>query len=218
MAPINPVLQLCGKGMQAEAEGRAADAEELFRQAWKVATDDYDACVAAHYVARHQKTPDDTLRWNQECLDRADRVGDDRVRGFYPSLHVNLGRAHQELGHRENALDHYRRGRDCIKDVPPGPYADGLRFAIAVGLRATGESMPDSRDDLAELIALLCARANLPALGILIPAYLGDLGTADDHAKLLTAMHMVHGGRSLGDDELALLRRAIAARSRPATA
>ncbi|MFI0785470.1 hypothetical protein ACH4Q6_07735 [Streptomyces lydicus] len=84
--PELPVVRLCVEGMQAEAEGRAEAALELFQRAWDTATDDYEACIAAHYLARHQKSPEDTLRWNQECLDRADRVGDERVRGFYPSL------------------------------------------------------------------------------------------------------------------------------------
>jgi hypothetical protein len=50
-------------------------------QAWEKRKDDYDACVAAHYVARHQ--------WNQESLDRADAVNAESVQGFYPSLYLN---------------------------------------------------------------------------------------------------------------------------------
>jgi hypothetical protein len=47
----------------------------------------------------------------------------------------------------------------------------------------------------------------------LLPPYLGDLGTPEDHTRLLTALHMVHASRSLSDDEQALLRTAIARRS-----
>lgn len=205
----NPVILLCGQGMQAEADGRADDAHALFREAWDAATDDYEACVAAHYVARHQKTPQDTLHWNRECLNRADLVGDDRVSGFYPSLHLNMARAHEELGERAESHEHYRRAAERIGDTPPGPYQDGIRFAVATGLRATGTATPSGPDALAELLAKLCARAALTPLGLLLPSYLGDLGTAEDHAKLLTALHMVHAGRSLPEDELALLRQAI---------
>ncbi|MFD8491764.1 hypothetical protein [Amycolatopsis sp. NPDC059657] len=208
MEPGNPVVLLCGQGMQAEAEGRADDAHALFQQAWDAAADDYDACVAAHYLARHQKTPQDTLHWNQECLRRADLVGDERVSGFYPSLHLNMARAHEELGERAESHAHYRQAADRIQDTPAGPYQDGIRFAVAKGLRATGEPAPDGA--LAELLAKLCARADLTALGLLLPSYLGDLGTAEDHAKLLTAVHMVHASRSLPEDEQALLRQAIA--------
>ncbi len=60
-------------------------------QAWEAPTDDYEACVAAHYEARHQEGPQDALHWNQEALARAEVVGDDRVRSFYPSLYLNMG-------------------------------------------------------------------------------------------------------------------------------
>jgi hypothetical protein len=190
--------------MRAESEGRAADAHALFRQAWYAATDDYDACVAAHYLARHQSTPEDTLRWNKECLDRADRVGDDRVRGFYPSLHLNMARAHAELGDQDQARVHYRRTAECLDDAPPGPYREGIRFAAAAGLRSADEAPA-----LPVLLSMLCARTDLTALGLLLPPYLGDLGTPADRTALLTALQMVHADRALPEDEQTVLRQAI---------
>ncbi|MEU4560663.1 hypothetical protein AB0F72_19980 [Actinoplanes sp. NPDC023936] len=94
----NPVLKLCQEGMQAEAEGRLPDARALFEQAWAARTDDYDACVAAHYLARRQDDPAEILRWNQEALRHADAVGDDRVAAFYPSLLVGVAMAHEQRG------------------------------------------------------------------------------------------------------------------------
>ena len=215
MDPMNPVIQLCARGMQAEAEGRPEDAQALFLEAWQAGTNDYDRCIAAHYVARHQRTAEDRLRWNQECLDRADAVGDDRVKGFYPSLHVNLGQAHQELGDRQAAHRHYAQAAVRIDDAADGPYREGLRYATKAGLSATSDNPPPEPTELGELLAKLCARGDLPALGLLLPAYLGNLGTADDRARLVTAMHMVHAGRSLLDEERALLRSAIAAMAKP---
>src|SRR5688572_12571920 len=116
MDPMNPVVQLCARGMQAETEGRQEDAKALFLEAWQAGTNDFDRCIAAHYVARHQRTAEDRLHWNQECLDRADAVGDERVKGFYPSLHVNLGMAHQELGNRQASHRHYAQAATCIDD------------------------------------------------------------------------------------------------------
>ncbi len=60
--PENHVVRLCVRGMGAEARGEEDEARRLFLQAWDEATDDYEACIAAHYVARHQTTPQDTLR------------------------------------------------------------------------------------------------------------------------------------------------------------
>lgn len=202
-------VRLCGEGMQAESEGRNGDAHALFRQAWYAATDDYEACVAAHYLARHQNTPEDALRWNKESLARADQVGDDRVRGLYPSLHLNLARAHQELGDRASAREHYRRAAERVQDTPAGPFRDRIRFAVAAGLRATSDVTQTGPDALAVLLERLCARADLAALGLLLPPYLGDLGTAEDRAALLAALRAVHVDRSLPDDELAFVRGVI---------
>lgn len=104
----NPVIQLCADGTRAELEGRKEDARRLYRQAWAVCKDDYDACVAAHYVARFQETPKEALSWNRAALIHANKVNDERVRSFYPSLYVNLGRSHELLGNREEAEHFYQ--------------------------------------------------------------------------------------------------------------
>lgn len=82
----NPVIRLCAEGTRAEFEGRKEDARRLYREAWDVCKDDYDACVAAHYVARFQDAPEESLYWNREALARAERINDERVQSFYPSL------------------------------------------------------------------------------------------------------------------------------------
>ncbi|MDN3354286.1 hypothetical protein QWU11_16955 [Actinomadura sp. DC4] len=138
MDPDNPVVRLCSEGMRAEAEGRDADARDLFRKAWETAGDDYEACVAAHYLARHQPTPQETLRWNQECLDRADAVADERVEGFYASLHLNLAKTHQDLGDQGKAREHLELAAAHVGAVPPGPYREMVWSAIDKGLRAGG--------------------------------------------------------------------------------
>jgi hypothetical protein len=103
-----PALKLCLDSTRAEFQGRREDARALCRQAWQAAGDDYDACVAAHYVARYEETPEARLYWNQLALTHADAVGDERVRDFYPSLYVNLGRAHELLGHAAEAEQYYQ--------------------------------------------------------------------------------------------------------------
>ncbi|SHN35071.1 hypothetical protein [Cryptosporangium aurantiacum] len=137
MDPQNPVVHLCSEGMLAEADGRTADARTHYEQAYHVAADDYEACIAAHYLARQQSTPEDSLRWNEECLRRAELVGDDRVRAFYPSLHGNIAHAYQQLGREDRAYEHYVLASSRIGDLPPDEYGDAVRQAIADGLRTT---------------------------------------------------------------------------------
>lgn len=136
MNPDNPIIRLCTQGMLAESQGRLAEARDLFRAAWEQAGDDYEACVAAHYLARHQPDAEQTLYWNQECLRRADAVGDERVAGFYPSLHLNLARAYTDLGRPDEARQQFQLASAHLADLPAGEYADWMRSAVAQGLQS----------------------------------------------------------------------------------
>ncbi len=107
MDPTNPILELCIQGTEAEYQRRLDDARTLYQQAWDSATDDYEACIAAHYVARFQDTPEDTFRWNQEALNRANAVNDERVKAFYPSLYLNMGHSYELLGNLFEAKKYY---------------------------------------------------------------------------------------------------------------
>ncbi|MGI5212760.1 hypothetical protein [Plantactinospora sp. CA-290183] len=134
----NPVLRLCQDGMRAEAQGRPAEARALFEQAWARRTDDYDACVAAHCVARQQDDPEEILRWNQEALRHADAVGDDRIAAFYPSLQVSVAMAHERLGNPVAARTAFGRAAEHVGALPADAYGEQLRTAVTDGLRRLG--------------------------------------------------------------------------------
>jgi hypothetical protein len=136
----NPVIKLCAAGMQAETAGRGGEAYALFMQAWEARADDYDACVAAHFVARYQQEPADSLRWNHVALERANAVHDDRVREFFPSLHLNMGKSHEELGDHAEARRYYRLAADGAVNLPDNPYGDPVRHASAEGLKRLAEA------------------------------------------------------------------------------
>lgn len=103
----NPVVKLCVAGSQAEFEKRIDDAKALYRQAWEIAADDYEATIAAHYVARHQENAQQTLHWNQIALERAEAADDERVQPFFGSLYVNMGHSYEVLGDIETAQRYY---------------------------------------------------------------------------------------------------------------
>ncbi len=79
----------------------------LYQKAWEAAQDDYEACIAAHYVARHQENHQERLYWNQVALDKADAVNDERVQEFYPSLFLNMGQSYELLGDVVQAKRYY---------------------------------------------------------------------------------------------------------------
>jgi tetratricopeptide (TPR) repeat protein len=134
----NLVVKLCVEGMQAETERRHEDARKLFEQAWEARQDDYDACIAAHYLARHQDNPQAVFEWNRESLARADALKDDsRIQGFYPSLYLNMGHSYETLGNRIEARRCYEMATEKLNNVPDGAYKDIVRNGITGGFERT---------------------------------------------------------------------------------
>ncbi|MCE1252797.1 MAG: hypothetical protein LWX83_04520 [Anaerolineae bacterium] len=103
----NPVVKLCIEGTQAEFQGKPDLASDLYRQAWSLVSTDFEACVAAHYMARFLSDPQEQFNWNQEALNRAAKVNDGSVDGFYPSLYVNMGKSYEQLGNMPEAQRYY---------------------------------------------------------------------------------------------------------------
>lgn len=116
--------------MQAEAQGRNEEARDLFTQAWAAQTNDFEACIAAHYAARHQPTPEETLHWNEIALAHAERVDNEQVKGFFPSLYLNLGYSHEVLGHETEARHYYDLATKHAADLPEGGYAAVVRNGL----------------------------------------------------------------------------------------
>ncbi len=54
MDPNNPIVLLCARGIQAEQEGRMTDAHSSYEEAWGARSNDFEGCIAAHYLARTQ--------------------------------------------------------------------------------------------------------------------------------------------------------------------
>lgn len=121
------------RGHGGRGPGRSGSGRTLFLQAWDARQDDLDACIAAHFVARQADSVDEVLRWNTEALTRADAVGGDRVRSFYPSLYLNLGKSHEDLGDMEEARRCYDLGDAHASTLPDDGYATMVRRGIASG-------------------------------------------------------------------------------------
>ena len=131
--PTNPVVALCAEGMA--IEGTPAEARALFERAWAARRDDYDAAIAAHFLARHQATPEDTLHWNALAVRHAEAVPDGRTAGFLASLYLNLADAHANVGDLAASAEAVRRAAAHLSAVPPG----GYREFMAMGIRRLAE-------------------------------------------------------------------------------
>jgi hypothetical protein len=135
MDPNNPVVKLCAAGISEEMAGRRDEAAKLYQHAWDSRTSDYDACVAAHYVARLQVTPADALHWNSEALRFAQSANDSELRGFVPSLCLNLGKSHEDLKNLADARRFYLLAEEAAGVLPDGEYAATVKRGIRNGLK-----------------------------------------------------------------------------------
>ncbi|MFN8573042.1 MAG: hypothetical protein U0132_13415 [Gemmatimonadaceae bacterium] len=131
----NPVVRLCAEGMAIDGDPDAAHA--LFQQAWDVRRDDYDAAIAAHYLARHQSSPEDSLHWNRIATECAEAVPDGRAQLLLASLYLNLADSLRVLARPAEAIAAAERGIAALEFLP----LDGYREFVANGLRRLRASL-----------------------------------------------------------------------------
>jgi len=97
--------RLCIEGTQAEFDRRIDDARRLFREAWNAADGDYEACMAAHYIAHLEPDPREALRWNTIALERGRQ--DESADVFMGSLLVSLGGSYEAIGETAEADSYF---------------------------------------------------------------------------------------------------------------
>ncbi len=142
-SPFNNVVKRCLQGMDMEEKGQPGEAVKLFLQGWNEAGNDFEKFLTAHYVARHQKTVSDKLKWLQTALEHALKINDDSVKSAFPALHLNIAKCHEDLGNAEKAKAHAELAA-LFKNNPSdkGPFYHGTKAALQVGdlLTAGGNS------------------------------------------------------------------------------
>jgi hypothetical protein len=102
-----PAIALCAEGTQLEFQKRLDEARQRYAEAWGCATDDYEKCIAAHYVGHLAQTPAEALFWHQTALEHANQTEAALVESFLPSLYVNLGHSYEQTGDQEQAKHFY---------------------------------------------------------------------------------------------------------------
>ncbi|MYR57810.1 hypothetical protein GTY54_16750 [Streptomyces sp. SID625] len=128
--------------MALQHAGDADGARRRFTEIWEEIAPDGDPfhrCVLAHYMADLQQDPQDELDWDLRALDAAASVTDDRarqhdsslaIRGFYPSLHLNLAADFHRLGDTSRARTHLAQAREHLDALHDDGYGQGIRSAV----------------------------------------------------------------------------------------
>ncbi len=136
--PQNRVVRVLADAAAREATEPDA-AAAAYRQAWELATDDYERCMAAHYLARVQASAEDRHCWNALALEKALAVADGRADGFLASLRLNLGRSLEDLGRMDEARAEYGGARDAARELPEGAYRSTIEEALDRAGRRVGQ-------------------------------------------------------------------------------
>jgi hypothetical protein len=142
-SPFNKVVKLCLQGMDLEQEAKPEEALKLFLQGWEEATNDFEKFLAAHYVARNQKTVSDKLKWLEHALHFALKTNNESVNSVFPALYSKIAECYAELSDPAKA----KKNRELAlfsKDNPSdkGPFYHGTKADLQVGdlLQAGGNS------------------------------------------------------------------------------
>lgn len=135
--------------VEAGRSGERAAARAALDAVWAQLGDDGDPfhrCVLAHYQADLQDDPVDELAWDRRALEAAGDLTDERagayhstlqVRGFLPSLHLNLADDHRRLGDEAAAREHLALARGALDALPE----DGYRATIEAGLGHVADAL-----------------------------------------------------------------------------
>ncbi|WP_280210872.1 hypothetical protein [Nocardia cyriacigeorgica] len=118
-------------------------------------------CTLAHYLADLHDDPAEALTWNIRALDAAEALTDTRtqqfdaaleVRGFFPSLHLNLADDYRRLASFDTARTHIAAARRHVDALRADGYGamirtalDEIEAAIDAGVTMRRESAPTGR-------------------------------------------------------------------------
>ena len=102
--------------------------------------DPFHRCVLAHYLADLQDEVADELAWDLRSLEAVAAVTDERaqsyhaslqVRGFLPSLHLNVADDLRRLGDPDSAREQLALAARAADALPEDGYGDTIRSGIA---------------------------------------------------------------------------------------
>jgi hypothetical protein len=139
--PDNNIVKLCAHGMNLEGEGKEVEASQLFQQAWNEATNDFEKFTSAHYVARHQKSVAEKLKWDETALTLALRICGQNVEECLPSLYLNMAKCHEDLKDYDNAKRNYELGLDFANCLPDSGYGNMIKAGIEKGIERVSTKM-----------------------------------------------------------------------------
>jgi hypothetical protein len=127
-------MEEIGRGIELGQQGDRDGARRVFAEVWSSIGANGDAlhrCALAHSMADVQDDALAELEWDLRALAAADDVTEARaadagvpvsIRGFYPSLHLNLADVYRRLGDTARSRAHVDAGRAALGELPEEGY------------------------------------------------------------------------------------------------
>jgi hypothetical protein len=143
MTAGDEVMQRIATAQELAMAGDREGARAAFAAVWDDVGEAGDALHVvslAHYMADVQDDPRAELEWDRRALRAVERLTDERtgqhhtslsVRGFLPSLHLNLAADHAKLGDRDAALQHLAAAEAAAPVLADDGYGRMIRGGIA---------------------------------------------------------------------------------------
>jgi len=135
----NKIVKLCASGMSLEGEGKNEEALKLYQQAWDEAANDFEKFTSAHYIARHQKSVAEKLKWDETALQLALKINDEGVRETYPSLYLNIAKCFEDLNDPDNARKNYQLALSFTHLLPDDGYGNMIKNGIVKGIERVND-------------------------------------------------------------------------------
>ena len=130
----NVVVKLCAEGMLLEGQGKDNEARDLFNKAWTLATNDFEKFTAAHYVARHQDSVEEKLKWDKQALTHALKLDSDDTSNVLPSLYLNIAKCYEDLNKPIQGQENYQTGLTFFKSDSDDGYSKMIKSGLKAGL------------------------------------------------------------------------------------
>ncbi|MDB5280233.1 MAG: arr, rifampin ADP-ribosylating transferase [Ferruginibacter sp.] len=148
-SPFNNVVKRCIQGMDMEEKGKHDEAINVFQQAWEEAANDFEKFLAAHYIARQQKTVSGKLRWLETTLQFALKADSDSVKSAFPALYLNIAKCYEDLKDYNKAKENAELA--ILFQTNPadkGPFYHGTKADLLVGDLLTAGGISNYKSEI----------------------------------------------------------------------
>jgi tetratricopeptide (TPR) repeat protein len=136
------IRYLLERGRAFNSSKRPEHARPLFLAAWEraqAAGEDFYAIDAAHMLAIVEP-PEQSLAWNLQALELAERTPDQRAKQWLGSLYNNIGWTYHDAGRYDQALAQFEQALACREARGQEREARIARWCVARALRSLGRA------------------------------------------------------------------------------